>query len=56
MIHGLNFYLTLEFFIRSFLSSNSFGKLFIETNLSGPILESIKALEIKTLIFQNQDW
>ena len=42
------FYLSLEFSISSFVSSKFLGTLFIKTNWSCLIFESIKALEIKT--------
>ena len=51
-----NFYLSLEYSISSFKSSYSFGILFIKTNLSWLILESIKALEIKTSMPFNLDF
>ena len=39
--------------ISSFILSYSFSTLFIKTNSSWPIFESIKALEIKTSILLN---
>ena len=53
MKHG---YFLLEFFISSFILLFSFGKLFIKTNSSRLITESIKALEIKTSILFNWDF
>ena len=43
-------YLSLEFLISSFILSHSFSTLFIDTNSSWLIFESIKSLEIKTTI------
>ena len=40
--------MSLEFLISSFISSHSFKTLFIKTNLSRLIFESIKAVGIKT--------
>ena len=40
----------------SFKSSNSFGTLFIKTNSSWLILESVKSLEIKTSALFNLDF
>ena len=54
-MYSLNFYLSLEFMISSFISSNPSGTLFIKTNLSWLIFESIKALETTTFMLFNLD-
>ena len=55
-MYSLNFYLSLEFFISSFISWYYVNALFIETNSSWLIIESTKALEIKTFILFNLDF
>ena len=45
-----------KFFISSFISSYSFRTLFIETNLSRLIFESVRDLEINPSILFNLDF
>ena len=55
-IYSLSFYLSLEFLISSFISSNSLGTLFIKTNSLWLFFDSIKVLEIKTSTLSNLDF
>ena len=48
--------MSLEFFISSLISSNSFGALFIKTKPLRLIFESIKDLEVKTYTVFNLDF
>ena len=52
----MKFYFLSGFFISSSISQNLFCTLFIKTNSSRIIFESIKALEIKTSMLFNLDF
>ena len=55
-IYSLNYHLSLEFLVSSFISSYSFSTLFVKTHSSWQIFESNKALEIKTFLLFKLDF
>ena len=55
-IYSLNYHLSLEFLVSSFISSYSFSTLFIKTHSSWQIFESNKDLEIKTSLLFKLDF